>query len=1597
MKPASTGPGINLGRNPFLRWLSLLGPALLLVAAVSAPAEFSPLRIKAVRLEGTNVMVEARVPAGLSEVLLESRSDLHPSGWQLRATLAVNGSAATNVIFTLPRSSHDEFLRVRSTQGSNPSLRVVVFGDSLSDTGRHFELYDSPLTPPSFGGRYSDGPVWIEYLVKALGLGSNQWINHSVGGAASGRDNSGSHEDAPGLLDEIDQFLADSPHLRVDTNALYVLWIGANDFAIWNQTKAFKTTSPDVLIEGLLTNVRTAVETLVSRGAKHFLIPNLPDLGRIPMIQNSGDAFAMPAASLGTLGFNLSLAAMLSDLQAKYRSNQVDFVQFDVFSLFDRVLSRPADFGLTDVRNACWPDPAGPPCEQPRTHLFWDDRHPTTTVHSNIAHFAALVLRAGTNVPPFNCPEPAAADPTVVLTTRDGTFTTAPQIEVTGQVAGAMPPDAALTVNSMPVAPDAGGRFAITLPLDPAALANPVLAEIRRPTSASPAASTQLLSRDRIVIYHGRSVSAGQPVHNAVVTTANTSGLDALTEYIQQRLIQTGNLNLAGKLPDPDPVVFFDIPCKPGVDIWFTGAGYSCVSVNAQPMSDRIRVWLGLSDVFVTYGAHGWLQDCPDPGPNCFGSVYSPGIQGYIDFQIRSTGGGAGQIQVTALTDFIFGRFQVHHQIFDCNHDFNIGDNILRLINPLLEKLMHDELQDRLTQHGGTQFLADGLSEGINSLAFRGKLGGSLDAIISGRIQGLESRSGQLEARFETTVDGAGTAGLQTYAGPDGNFRHPVVTPGDGAEYDFAASVSLGAVNQLILTAAARIPSRWEQKTIELGAGPQPITASLLSIFFPALRHEARETSYKLVIERPLLPMLVGGATETCPGVEAALDNLLLSIVRTGGSRDEVVLTAALDLRACVTFKHDRPSSSLVFGLQFSPESLRRLVLTENKICADAAMLERVLRTGLAAAMNALTDLTFPFQLPHPEDLSITPVQLVAESGYVSAYAALNPRHGRPDLVVAEVIVPDAVDVNYSFPIRVRVKNVGFDTAFGSVGIGASLSTDDVIWNGNDLRLGIATFQFSGGSLRPNESEWFTFMAWQAPLAIEGTQRLFVGVDVPDVPGTAGAFCEVNEFNNQFSRSIRTTRADAYVESVEAPDGLVGGGLDGFYRVRVGRNDVGIDSMDVPVRVTIGEGENLRWGDAVARVPRGGVTTVLVRVSTPPAFGLICSTAFNTYTVLACTHLDYDPNQGNNCKTTTAQVAVPYYNLRYTINGPSEAKVGEAVVWSVTIHNDGNMPSPPISSRTAIGLAPGDDYLSIVNGSLRTFVAPVLAAKGHTGDSATVSFSALVTPGAVVHQYIKAGIDPFAGGQDPCLSGNQVDVPIEICGADLSITDIEIPDDLVGGDGLRTYYVTVQNNGCDDARGVWVKTCLGQVCIDVGPLTIKTNASHRFPVRIVTPFSNGAAHQVNQFPITACLTGWADATPANNCRTEQAPIAVPFFDLQFEIIYSGTGAYVCTKVDWQVKVTNRGNIRSPQVCAMTGVVKPSGATNWFPNLGQNFFQVVELDPNRSWTKQIDDYEIWCQPSFVGPGYIKAEINYSNRCFDHDLTGNMAQKPFRVRY
>lgn len=275
--------------------------------------------------------------------------------------------------------------------------RVIAFGDSLSDDGNLFRVSGGLAPrPPYVEGRFSNGPMWVEYLAQDLKL---PLVNYAFGGATSGTYNT-IYNLIPepvrplvppllGLQQEINTFTALTP--AADPAALFTVWAGANDYLGGGVTNPQQT----------VTNITQAVQALINVGAKNILVPNLPDLGRLPGPRSGPNS--QPLTQLST-AHNTLLAGSLALLKSN-SAPDVNLQLLDVYSLVNQALNNPTSLGFTSTDSCVTPPPllAPPPytiCSNQDQYLVWDDIHPTTAAHRQIANLALSTVQ------PEAVPEP---------------------------------------------------------------------------------------------------------------------------------------------------------------------------------------------------------------------------------------------------------------------------------------------------------------------------------------------------------------------------------------------------------------------------------------------------------------------------------------------------------------------------------------------------------------------------------------------------------------------------------------------------------------------------------------------------------------------------------------------------------------------------------------------------------------------------------------------------------------------------------------------------------------------------------------------------------------------------------------------------------------------------------------------------------------------------------------------------------------------------------------------------------------------------------------------------------------------------------------
>lgn len=277
---------------------------------------------------------------------------------------------------------------------------LFIFGDSLSDSGNNALALWPGVTPipipdnsfiPTFpyaSGTYSDSQVWAQPFAASLGLSADPSLspggtNYAFGGARTSPLSANPFVPFPPTLQTQAAIFLSSHSNVAPSDALYVVAGGGDDAR--DGLVAIAACGADLLCiqtamasasSEYATAIKDIVDQLQLAGATDIIVWNVPDLGAAPALVAEG------ASAIATLLASSMNAALLAQIGA-----EPGVAVFDIFDLVGDVVANPADFGLTNVTDAC---ARFLNCDA-STYLFWDGIHPTSAGHGIISN-AMLAL-----------------------------------------------------------------------------------------------------------------------------------------------------------------------------------------------------------------------------------------------------------------------------------------------------------------------------------------------------------------------------------------------------------------------------------------------------------------------------------------------------------------------------------------------------------------------------------------------------------------------------------------------------------------------------------------------------------------------------------------------------------------------------------------------------------------------------------------------------------------------------------------------------------------------------------------------------------------------------------------------------------------------------------------------------------------------------------------------------------------------------------------------------------------------------------------------------------------------------------------------------
>ncbi len=262
---------------------------------------------------------------------------------------------------------------LRATEGRPPAAKpwsaLYVFGDSYSDSGA--------------GYVDGNGATAVVYMAQTLGIPfthvgapdtAGKGLNFAVSGGTTGGGDGARVKDAllgRGLQTQVLDFVASVKSGAIQFNREYTLFFIAGGL---NDRRLATTES--------VANLESLIEALHGTGARYFLLAILPE--------------KIPGFDLVAKRLNPAIAGIPETMNRRLPGVTVRLSRWG--ESFDEVMLKPADYGITNTKDACAgraifdqdTTPAGPPDR----YYYYHAGHPSTAVQRIVG--AGLVREART-------------------------------------------------------------------------------------------------------------------------------------------------------------------------------------------------------------------------------------------------------------------------------------------------------------------------------------------------------------------------------------------------------------------------------------------------------------------------------------------------------------------------------------------------------------------------------------------------------------------------------------------------------------------------------------------------------------------------------------------------------------------------------------------------------------------------------------------------------------------------------------------------------------------------------------------------------------------------------------------------------------------------------------------------------------------------------------------------------------------------------------------------------------------------------------------------------------------------------------------------
>jgi cysteine-rich repeat protein len=602
--------------------------------------------------------------------------------------------------------------------------------------------------------------------------------------------------------------------------------------------------------------------------------------------------------------------------------------------------------------------------------------------------------------PGFVCtgePSDCGAFGVTITSPAHGSFTLGTAAIVTGFVSNLPPAQAALTINGNPVVVAGGGSFSTIVPISAAAIYNPIRATV---TDVSNGAKAHA----RVVAIAGPSVANGAFSPQSVALRLNDSGLDAVEPLVAE--LAGGGLNLADLVPVGTVLVnnqcfidsIFGCLGRATVSIANPPPAFSSFGLAMDSMTGFVAGDITVNDirVDVQLSGSGLVPSCP---------ITIRAARAFFngDYSLEPDAGDASNIDVNQL-----GPLDVSFTSFTTSYggicDVPVIGDIIQAFMPNVQSLTVGAMRDFLDDPDGSgpadSPTAGAIEAALAGISITGPIGEGLGAQLDAPLFAIPEDPAGLtlgsNSRFTISIGTGpgqcipppGAPALARSLSPPAPFpAFGANTPAGGIPYGLGIAVSPAGFNQLL---RAQVECGLLVTTItefDLGFGPVPLTAGLLSILVPELSSFPPSTPFRLDVRPTLAPVVTGNAGPGGALTELRIAHVVADMVADDGS-ETIVLTAAFDTNVGM----DLAFAPGGLGVTLVPGATPTVAILYNPLLVNETNLEtNVLPPLVASLLPQLAGSLAGFPLPDFLGLQLSGVEVSRNGNFLSLFANLTP------------------------------------------------------------------------------------------------------------------------------------------------------------------------------------------------------------------------------------------------------------------------------------------------------------------------------------------------------------------------------------------------------------------------------------------------------------------------------------------------------------------------------------------------------------------------------------------------------------------------------